>query len=436
MGDYVFDKCREINNLLLANNENEARDELIRLLDYHIKNGIEYTPLVNHLIRELGLFPYMDETTATLQDQFVCNLFKVDVGMDEEKTLHIDQYRLLRGLVDGDNIAVSAPTSFGKSFVIDAFIKIRQPKNVMIVVPTIALMDETRRRLYKKFSDEYAIITTAEAEIGEKNIFVFPQERALTYERRIGHLDVLIVDEFYKSSKLLDKERSDALIEAIIKFGKKADQRYYLAPNIASIQDNPFTEGMEFMRMDVKTVCLNQYDYTAEIGKDKGIKTEKLKELLHQVQGKTLIFAGTYSNIKEVSNVYLSNVAVKESPLLTAFSRWLGENYDYTWNLAMLAQRGCGIHSGQLHRSISQIQVKLFEAPNGLDTIISTSSIIEGVNTSAENVIVWMTSGRGGILIILVTRILLEELDAFFDILWVTYIYWQSLRLMKAWNYR
>ena len=28
-------------------------------------------------------------------------------------------------------------------------------------------------------------------------------------------------------------------------------------------------------------------------------------------------------------------------------------------------------------------------------TRISTSSIIEGVNTSAENVIVWMTSGRG-----------------------------------------
>ena len=44
------------------------------------------------------------------------------------------------------NIAVSAPTSFGKSFVIDAFIKIRKPKNVIIIVPTIALTDETRRR--------------------------------------------------------------------------------------------------------------------------------------------------------------------------------------------------------------------------------------------------------------------------------------------------
>lgn len=42
-----------------------------------------------------------------------------------------------------------------------------------------------------------------------------------------------------------------------------------------------------------------------------------------------------------------------------------------------------------MHRSLSQIQVKLFEFTEGLDTIISTSSIIEGVNTQAEQVIVW-----------------------------------------------
>ena len=42
-----------------------------------------------------------------------------------------------------------------------------------------------------------------------------------------------------------------------------------------------------------------------------------------------------------------------------------------------------------MHRSLSQIQIKLFEEEEGLDTIISTSSIIEGVNTQAENVILW-----------------------------------------------
>jgi reverse gyrase len=47
-----------------------------------------------------------------------------------------------------------APTSFGKSFIIDAFIALKQPKNIAIIVPTIALTDETRRRLQRKFSNQ------------------------------------------------------------------------------------------------------------------------------------------------------------------------------------------------------------------------------------------------------------------------------------------
>lgn len=42
-----------------------------------------------------------------------------------------------------------------------------------------------------------------------------------------------------------------------------------------------------------------------------------------------------------------------------------------------------------MHRCISQLQVKLFEYDNGFNNIVSKSSIIEGVNTSAENVIMW-----------------------------------------------
>lgn len=395
MEDYVFDKCREINNLLQANNENKARDELIRLLDYHATNELPYTPLVNHLIRGLGLYPYLDEETSTLQDQYVCNLFKVDVGLEEEKPLHIDQYKLLRYLVEGRNIAVSAPTSFGKSFVIDAFIKIRRPQNVMILVPTIALMDETRRRLYKKFSEEYTIITTAESELGEKNLFIFPPERAMLFVNRIERLDMFIVDEFYKSSKVLETERSDAFVEAIMRYGEKSNQRYYLAPNISSLQLNQFTEGMEFVKLDVKTVCLNEHDYTQQINGDANVKNEIFKKLMQDISGKTLIYAGSHKQTTNVSNLIMTAEPEKETQLLTDFSNWLGENYDYNWNLTLLVQRGFGIHNGRLHRPISQVQVSLFEKEDGLDRIISTSSIIEGVNTSAENVIVWMTTGRG-----------------------------------------
>ena len=52
---------------------------------------------------------------------------------------------------------------------------------------------------------------------------------------------------------------------------------------------------------------------------------------------------------------------------------------------------GCGIlhHYGGLHRSIAQIVVKLFEDVSDADVLVATSSLIEGVNTSAENVILW-----------------------------------------------
>lgn len=396
MDDLVFEKCSEINVTLQQGKESDARNLLIKLLGYMSIHNIKYTPLVNALIREVGLYPYMDEATTNWNDAFAYNLFKVDVGLDEDKPLHREQYRLLSALLEGKDIAVSAPTSFGKSFVVDAFIRIKRPANVMIIVPTIALTDETRRRIYKKFANEYNIITTTDEDLKEKNIFIFPQERALHYIDLLESIDILIVDEFYKSSKAFEKERAANLIKAIIKIGEKAKQRYYLAPNISKIENNPFTSDMEFMKLDFNTVYLTVNDYYPEILNDNVKKGEKFMELTKVIQGKTLIYAGSYSNINKVSDLLLANTCENNSELLKSFSDWLGRNYDYSWYLTLLTKRGIGIHNGQLHRSLSQIQVKLFEEEkDGIDKLISTSSIIEGVNTSAENVIVWATTGRG-----------------------------------------
>lgn len=395
MDDYTFSQCQAINELINQDKENKARDMLIRLLDYLASRDQSYTPLINALIREVGLYPYMDADNSSWPDAFAYNAFKVDVGLPEEKPLHREQYRLLKALLDNRNIAVSAPTSFGKSFVVDAFIKIKQPQNVMIIVPTIALTDETRRRIYKKFSQQYNIITTTDAELAEKNIFIFPQERAIHYVDKIDVLDILIIDEFYKSSKLFEKERAANLIKAIIELGHKAKQRYYLAPNISRIEDNPFTKDMEFMPLDFKTVFLSVHNLYDEILKDNEKKKEVFLELNEGLKGKTLIYAASYANISALTNLLLANSKEKESKLLDDFSLWLGRNYDPGWALPWLIKRGIGIHNGKLHRSLSQVQVKLFEEDSGLDRLISTSSIIEGVNTSAENVIVWATSGRG-----------------------------------------
>lgn len=391
ISDVIFNKCFQINELLAKNEENEARQELIKLLDFHKRQELDYSSLVNHLIRLTGLYPYLQVEQADWEERYIYELFKTDVGFEEPITLHREQSLLLKKLIEGKNIAVSAPTSFGKSFVIDAFITIKRPKNVVIIVPTIALTDETRRRIHKKFAHEYKIITTADVELSDKNIFIFPQERAISYVKLIEYLDILIVDEFYKASKNFDKERSPSLIKAMIKLGEKAKQKYYLAPNISELDDNPFTKDMEFICLNFSTVYLQKHELYQKIGTDTKLKGDILIDILGKKPTKTLIYAGTYSNIDAISTLFISKYQeATNNQLLTEFANWLGKNYDYNWNLTELVKRRTGIHNGQLHRSLSQIQVKLFEESDGIQNIVSTSSIIEGVNTSAENVIIWM----------------------------------------------
>jgi hypothetical protein len=85
MNDYIFEICHKINDLLNDSKEKEAREELIKLLDYHETNQIEYTPLVNHLIREAGLYSHIHPDTANWEDRFVYEVFKMDAEEKEEK---------------------------------------------------------------------------------------------------------------------------------------------------------------------------------------------------------------------------------------------------------------------------------------------------------------------------------------------------------------
>ncbi|SBJ10047.1 DEAD/DEAH box helicase [Klebsiella pneumoniae] len=387
--EYIFSHCQNINNLINKRKYDEARNNLILLLDFHKNNSLHYNALVNHLIRALGLYPYIQTDTADWHDRLIYDLFKVDVGLTNPITLHREQSLILKRLLSGEDLAISAPTSFGKSFIIDAFIALKKPNNVLIIVPTISLTDETRRRLHREFSSEYKIITTADVELSEKNIFIFPQERAISYLEKIQSLDLFIIDEFYKASEKHDKDRAPALIKAMMKFTKLAKQRYYLAPNISEIINNPFTKGMEFVKIDFNTVFLEKHDLSEVIREDEDEKCAALLDILSKTQGKTLIYAGTYKNIEKISNLILKTQPNNQSYILKEFSSWLKQNYDSNWKLAKLLEKGMGVHNGRLHRSISQLQIKLFEEKHGIKNIVSTSSIIEGVNTSAENVVIW-----------------------------------------------
>lgn len=384
----VFDECKRINQLLLSDREKDARDALILLLDKLEDTEIIYPEFLNHSIRQVGLYPYMDTTNLSWQDELLREMVRTEVGEGEDVVFHREQARVLNHLLTGESLAISAPTSFGKSFIIDAYIRLKDPDNVVIIVPTIALTDETRRRLFRKYGQHYKIITGVESEIGEKNIFIFPQERALAYVGVLKQIDLLVIDEFYKASPDFDKERSHPLIRAILLLSRIAKQRYFLAPNISFLADNDLTRGMRFLKIDFNTVFTNVIDhYAGEMTNDE--KFEWTLPVISKSTERTLVYAGTYANINVISELCNTWLARRKSVLLEEFTAWLRLTYGDDYQLAELASRGVGVHNGRLHRSLSQLQIRLFEEAQGLNVMVSTSSIIEGVNTSAQNVVIW-----------------------------------------------
>ncbi|MDD2469108.1 MAG: hypothetical protein PHI97_34510 [Desulfobulbus sp.] len=130
--------------------------------------------ILNDLTRQVGLFPYLDEKQLSIQDLIAYEYHKPLSQSDF--VFHREQAYIYRRLLSGESVVLSAPTSFGKSRIIDEIISLNKFKNIAVIVPTIALIDETRRRL-SKFSSIYKVVTQIQQGPAEKNLFILTAER-------------------------------------------------------------------------------------------------------------------------------------------------------------------------------------------------------------------------------------------------------------------
>ncbi|HBM3561734.1 TPA: DEAD/DEAH box helicase, partial [Listeria innocua] len=111
-------------------------------------------------------------------------------------------------LLQKGNLFISAPTSFGKTFIALEYIKRNSSKidDVVFVVPTIALMNELREKCFTYFGKSYTLITS-DAELKQyydttKKIIIVVPERINTslFQQYLNNkrIDLLIYDEIYK----------------------------------------------------------------------------------------------------------------------------------------------------------------------------------------------------------------------------------------------
>ena len=123
----------------------DARQVVIQCRENRHVLPVPLTEVVDSLVRELGLFPYLDDDgdldDPTLLSRETLRLRELGDG---SIVLHSAQAAVYARLLAGDSVILSAPTSFGKSLIIDAVLASGKFDNVLVVVPTLALIDEIR----------------------------------------------------------------------------------------------------------------------------------------------------------------------------------------------------------------------------------------------------------------------------------------------------
>ena len=376
-----FEALSEISRFL-SEEEKEiiGREALIRVLEHRKILG-NYQPVVEALIQRAGLYPYQQTNHMALSTRDLLNLESHAVDGLDDIILHAVQGQVYRALIDGKNIILGAPTSFGKSLLIDAMIASGKFKKVVVIVPTIALIDETRRRLSKRFSGDYKIITHPSQSPEEECIYVLTQERFVEF-RETPAADFFVVDEFYKLSPNRKDERTFILNQAFYKLRKSGGQFFLIGPNVKKINVDEDTLDCKFFQTNFSTVAA-EVDLISG-----GNKTEHAINICRSADDPTLIFCKSPKSTQVLAKALLSKGIKAPSESATKLADWIRENYHQEWLLADLLDAGIALHYSALPRSIAYHILRRFN-DRSIKFLLCTSTIIEGVNTSAKRIIIY-----------------------------------------------
>jgi late competence protein required for DNA uptake (superfamily II DNA/RNA helicase) len=366
-----------------------GREYIIRALDkpeyFKIHND-----LLKNLVRKAGLYPYLKKffpLESDSESQLLLSLYQSEANSDF--IFHSMQAKIFNLLIAGKNVVLSAPTSMGKSAIVDSLIASNKFNRIVIVVPTIALIDETRKRIQNNFGKKFQIIHHGSQESRkEKMIYILTQER-VNERNDLKNIDIFIIDEFYKLS--FSKEENSRVIALNIALSKllvSSKQFYMIGPYIDAIRGmDALHKEYVFVPSDFNTVALNIHEFNIRPN-DTEEKNTRLKDIIKTTSGQTIIYCRSQKSIDNVvSSIDYLDFKFKQDDFLL-FYNWVNDNYKEHWCYTRALKMGIGIHHGALPRALQQKTIELFNSKQ-LRILICTSTLIEGVNTVAENVVIY-----------------------------------------------
>ncbi len=417
---------------------------------------------IDDIWRNIGL---NDIRQQTIQDFYTSKVYSNNL-IDKRQKEIIDLFNSLKI----KRLIVSAPTSFGKTFILREIIYLNRENynNILLVFPTVALLNENTiviNELIKKKNLSYTVVNNVYSKIdtNSRNIFILTPERVLQLLADFEdiNIDFFFFDEVYKIDEDFNNEDENEDIEEPIassekvknnNVGRNRAKAFRIALYILSkkIKDyyiaGPYL-NLENVKLGFKRyikandITMKQIEFEPtlrieiEAWNKKGIEKDPFKgdiklafpyekgtaltssnritALISYLKsnnlGQAIFYCSTPSSSMRYAKNLNSELGRKNTMLEKhgQFIQHLKKRYgiyhplngkqiftsDY-WSLINILSSGFGVHHGKFPKYIQREILNIFD-DGDLDYLFCTSTIIEGVNTNAKNVVIINTSVGG-----------------------------------------
>jgi len=306
--------------------------------------------------------------------------------LDDKIVMMPMQLLLLNEINKSGNYVLSAPTSFGKTFLILEYIKRNQNilKKIIYIVHTKSLKDEIYDKISLYFSDDYNIIDSFDQiDKLDNYICILISDSQNIYETN-EELDLLIVDEAYNLSKAHSKERYFCIINTY---------RVLLSNSKKSILLGPYIN--ELIGDDSLKYKLIKTDYSPVTNRIfEGDEVNSLNPnmlFIEKIKNKENTIA--YFNSKYKIYEYMQEIESSDIPSVyeDAFIIMMEEKFPDFWLLPKIMRKGISIYHSSFPKYINKYNMSHFN--DGIFRgLITTSAILEGVNTSSKNLVLFETT--------------------------------------------
>lgn len=355
------------------------------------------------------------------------------------------QYNVFEEMKKRNHYSFSGSTSFGKSFIFEAFTKYiikehNKTDNIAFIVPTKALINQVGNRL-KEIVDEfgYKVITTPVIpkvflNHDNKYIFVFTAERLILYftDKNNPQIDYLFVDEAHK---LLSKKdtRTPLLYHALVLAKRKSVNIYFASPNIPnadvfleminnstdesmSIIESPVTQNRLFIdTVENKSFMISDYGDDIVFPKFDFKENDVTGNLqlvlkLFSEDRQSIIYCNTVDKTIQTAINFADRLSKIDSEEIDEVIKLIDERIHHQYYLKKCLNKGIAYHFGGIPEEI-KLRIENLYKQGLIKFLFCTSTLLEGVNLPAKNIFIlsekigdgkmsdidfWNLAGRAG----------------------------------------